>query len=169
MFNNPVVNSNAGTCDKKHFIYALQLNANCQTKLVVYARHVFCLIDSGATHSYVSDEFYRNHLLKQNCKPTYLGKTMIIQTAGKHPLRLSNVKVVTFSFSVKGDLEGCVQAIVVPNISPPIVLGCSFLSEHNAGIIFNPEAKLPIPSVPLYTATSQHVTRTPNSIVLKSL
>lgn len=154
-------------CDKPHFSYVLQLNSKCQTKFSVYAKPVFTLIDTGASNSYVSTEFYKSHLLKHGCKPRYLNKNMIIQTAGKQCINVKNVKVVSFQVaSLQGDLDITVEAIVIPHINPPIVIGCSTLTSFNAQIIFDPQVPLPVPPIPLELEHSHCVTGAPKEVKL---
>ena len=140
----------------------------CHTKFKIYDRETTVLIDSGASDNYVAQDFYHNHLLQHGCNTVYLNNTIHIQTAGKRTISLRNPKRVTFQFSsVKSDLVAEISAIVIPRCSPPLVLGCTALSDLNARIIFAPEINLPLPRVEMFNVNSVCIAKHPTTITLE--
>lgn len=157
-----------GPCDKaEHFCYLFQMDRFCNTKVVVFSKVIKALADSGASDSYVSNDFYKNHLLKHGCSTEYATNSIVLNLAGNRSMFIRNPKIVSFTFSsLKGDICAEARAIVLPRCDPPFILGRPCMAVNNAKITLLPEVQLPLPPLSVESAESCRVTRSPRLLTV---
>lgn len=134
--NTKCSNYNNVPVDESSFIVSMQLNKQSCTYVKIHGKLFKAMVDTGSEYTYCSESVAK-WLHQNNIAMTRYPSNLNIVTAAQRTITLRNPKVFSFNFAGRdSSFEVPLTALVLPHLSPDLVIGMSTLNSLDAAITF---------------------------------